>query len=223
MKFFKLRHLTVVCPECETVFATFELARTPPVDKNTPIEADLHRILPDPELRAALLATCPNCLHTWWLSSFSEHYFLPQVVPDTPPLEPSKKFAHAVQTGRKNNVHFLDRAVLALNGYWCSREEGLTGEKFLKLARTEMAAALKDTSWVGNRGRYNYLMAEILRLLGEFAEADQYYQKVDRNSRLPRELTEKMRSFAQGGNKAPVRLPPHSVEEIFVPKSAVSA
>lgn len=223
MKFFKLRHLTVVCPDCQTIFATFELARNPPVDRDTPIEADLHRILPDATLRAALLATCPNCIYTWWLSSFSEHYLLPQVVADSPPLEPSKKFAHAVQSGRKNNVHFLDRAVLALNGYWCCREEGQDGEKFLKLAKAEMASALADNSWRGNRSRYNYLMAEVLRLLGEFKEADVYYQQVGRSANLPNELVEKMRMFASGGNKAPVRLPPHIVEEIFVPKSAVSA
>lgn len=222
IKFFKLRQLSLVCPDCETVFASFELARTPPVERNTPVETDLHRVLPDPELRAALLATCPNCLYTWWLSSFSEHHFLPQLVPDAPPLEPSKKFAHAVQTGRKKNVHFLDRGVLALNGYWCSREEGKDGEKFLKLAKLELTSALADETWFGNRPRYNYILAEVLRLSGEFAEADKYYQQV-KGANLPREMVEKMRSFAASGNKAPVRLPPHLVEEIFVPKAAIGA
>lgn len=223
MKFFKLKHISVVCPECETIFATMELARTPEITRDTPIEADLHRVLPDAELRAALLATCPNCIYTWWVSAFAAHYYLPQVVPDSPPLQPSKKFAHAVQTGRKHNVHSLDRAVLALNGYWCSREEGLDDIKFLKLAKNELLAALNDPDWVGNRSRYNYIMGEVLRLLGEAREAVRYFEKVDRNAQLPAELLEKMRNFAASGNKNPIRLPPHIVEEIFVPRNAASA
>ncbi len=123
-KFFKLRQITVSCPLCETVFATYEVVRMPNMTRETPVEADLHRILPDPELRSNLLAMCPNCVYTYWLTSFAPHYFLPQVVADSPPVEPSKKFAHAVQSARKVNNHALDRSILALNGYWCAREEG---------------------------------------------------------------------------------------------------
>ncbi len=223
MKFFKLRQLTLVCPACQTVFATFELARTPPVAADTPMETDLHRILPDAQLRAALLATCPNCIYTWWLSSFREHHYLPQIVPDSPPLEPSKKFAHAVQTGRKSGVSLLDRAVLALNGYWCAREQGAETIKFLKLAKVELAGALADQSWVGNRSRYNYIEGEVCRLLGEFEEADKYYALVDKSSGLPAELITKMRSFAASGNKNPIRLPPHLVQVIFMQPNAASA
>ena len=215
MKFFKLRHLTVVCPECQTIFATYEVARLPAIDLTTPIESDLHRILPDPELRSSLLAMCPNCIYTWWLSSFKEHFYLPQVVPDSPPTEPAKKFAHAVASGRKHNVHTLDRAVLALNGYWCAMEEGVDGSKFLTLAKNELAAALADPSWAGNRSRYNYVMGEILRLSGEYDGAIKCYEQVDSSAGLPTELVAKMKEFALYGNKSTVKLPPHIVGIVF--------
>jgi hypothetical protein len=231
IKFFKLRQITVTCPLCETVFATYEMVRMPIMTRDTPVEADLHRILPDPELRSNLLAMCPNCVYTYWLTSFAPHYFLPQVVPDSPPVEPSKKFAHAVHSARKVNNHALDRAVLALNGYWCSREEDMDairgleggGEKFLRLAKVELTAALSDNDWAGNRSRYNYVMAEILRLLGEFPQALEFYRMVDRKSGLPFELVDRMQRFAQDGNKNPIRLPPHIVEAIFVPAMAQTA
>jgi len=221
-KFFKLRQITVTCPLCETVFATFEVVRMPAMTRETPVEADLHRILPDALLRSNLLAMCPNCVYTYWLTSFAPHYFLPQVVPDSPPVEPSKKFAHAVQSARQVNNHALDRAILALNGYWCSREEGVAGggEKFLRLAKVELTAALSDNEWRGNRSRYNYVMGETLRLLGEFPQALEFYQQVDRKSGLPFELVDRMQRFAQDGNKNPIRLPPHIVETIFVPTIA---
>ncbi|MBS1990990.1 MAG: hypothetical protein JSS83_10760 [Cyanobacteria bacterium SZAS LIN-3] len=190
--------------------------------RETPVEADLHRILPDALLRSNLLAMCPNCVYTYWLTSFPPHYYLPQVVPDSPPVEPSRKFAHAVQSARQVNNHALDRAILALNGYWCSREEGVAGggEKFLRLAKVELTAALSDNEWSGNRSRYNYVMAETLRLLGEFPQALEFYQQVDRKSGLPFELVDRMQRFAQEGNKNPIRLPPHIVEAIFVPTIA---
>jgi hypothetical protein len=224
-KFFKLRQITVTCPLCETVFATYEVVRMPSMDRDTPVESDLHRILPDPELRSNLLAMCPNCVYTAWLTAFAPHYFLPQVVPDSPPVEPSKKFAHAVQSARKVNNHALDRSILALNGYWCSREEGTEGggEKFLKLARVELTAALSDKDWAGNRSRYNYVMGEILRLLGDFEQAAVFYKMVDRKCGLPFELVDRMHRFAREGNKSPIRLPPHIVEAIFVPRMTQTA
>ncbi len=217
MKFFKLRHLTVVCPECQTIFATYEVARMPAIDTTTPVESDLHRILPDAELRSSLLAMCPNCIYTWWLSSFKEHFYLPQVVPDSPPTEPAKKFAHAVASGRKHNVHALDKAVLALNGYWCAKEQGVDGARFLALAKSELQTALTDDSWAGNRSRYNYVMGEIARLTGDFALAVNHFEKVDKTAGLPTELVSKMQEFAVSGNKSSVRLPPHIVGMIFVP------
>jgi hypothetical protein len=216
VKFFKLRQMTVVCPECQTIFATWEVARLPAMTANTPVESDLHRVMPDPELRAWLLAMCPNCIYTWWLSAFKEHFFLPAVVPDTPPTEPSRKFAHAVATGRKHNVHALDRAVLALNGYWCAREEGVDGGKFLALAKSELKAALADPGWTGNRSRYNYVMGEVCRMSGDFAAALEHYNLVDRSAGLHQELVARMKEYALAGNKNAVKLPPHIVESIFV-------
>jgi hypothetical protein len=211
-KFFKLRQITVTCPLCETVFATYEVVRMPVMTRDTPVESDLHRIL-------------PNCVYTAWLTAFAPHYFLPQVVPDSPPVEPGKKFAHAVQSARKVNNHALDRSILALNGYWCSREEGAEGggEKFLKLARVELAAALSDNEWAGNRSRYNYVMGEILRLLGDFEQAAAFYKMVDRKCGLPFELVDRMHRFAREGNKTPIRVPPHIVEAVFVPRVTQTA
>lgn len=226
-RFFKMRQITVTCPLCETVFATYEVVRMPSIIRDTPVEADLHRILPDALLRSNLLAMCPNCVYTAWLTGFSQHYFLPAVVPDSPPVEPCKKFAHAVQSARKVNNHALDRAILALNGYWCAREEGgeaeAGAEKFLQLARVELTAALADNDWAGNRSRYNYVMGEILRLLGDFEQAMVFYKRVDRKCGLPFELVDRMHRFAREGNKNPIRLPPHIVEAVFVPRMAQSA
>jgi hypothetical protein len=187
------------------------------------MEADLHRILPDAQLRAALLGMCPNCIYTWWLTSFQEHYMLPQIVPDSPPVNPSKKFAHAVHSGRQFKVHSLDQGILALNGYWCSREEGLDGSKFLLLAKANLQLALADKSWAGNRARYNYILGEVHRLLGEFGDAQSCFEKVDKQAQLPKELVERMSMYAASGNKSPIRLPPHMVEAVFLQKRMASA
>lgn len=223
LSFFKLRQISVKCPSCETPFATFELARTPAVTAQTPMEADLHRVLPDAHLRAALIAMCPSCIYTWWLTSFQEFHLLPQVVADSPPVSPSKKFAHAVHSGRQFEVHAVDQAVLALNGYWCSREEGMDGKKFLQLAKVQLIQALADNDWSGNRSRYAYILGEVHRLLGEFGEARFRYEQVDKMAGLPLELVDRMTMFAANGNNNPVRLPPHMVEAIFLNKRSATA
>ncbi len=93
----------------------------------------------------------------------------------------------------------------------------------MRLARVELTAALSDNEWSGNRSRYNYVMGEILRLLGEFEQAAFFYKKVDRKCGLPFELVDRMHRFAREGNKNPIRLPPHIVEAIFVPNMAQTA
>ena len=176
----------MICPKCEAVFATTQVARKPSISGESRVEADLHRILPDSAIRAAALATCPECIYTWWLSSFAQSFVLPQMAPDSPPVENSKKFGHAVLTGRSEGAHALDTAVIALNGYWCAREDHQNGDKWLELVIKDLTKALEDESWFGNRSRYNYILAEVLRLSGDFHSALRFFNQVDRTSLLPR-------------------------------------
>ncbi|MBZ0188912.1 MAG: hypothetical protein K8F91_21895, partial [Candidatus Obscuribacterales bacterium] len=158
----------------------------PKISLESKVEADLHRVLPDAFIRSSLLATCPECIYTWWQSAFRNSFMLPTMVADAPPVSNSKKFAHAVLTGRKEGAHALDRAMVALNGYWCAKEEFLEGNKWLELASRELKEALADESWVGNRGRYHYIMGEVFRLLSDFDSALESFSKVTRRSALPK-------------------------------------
>ncbi|MEZ4543417.1 MAG: hypothetical protein R3C24_05900 [Cyanobacteriota/Melainabacteria group bacterium] len=91
MKIYTLRRICVVCPECDLIFATSQVARMPAVSRDSKVEADLHRILPDSAVRAALLGTCPECFFTWWLSAFGQSPVLPQMAPDAPPVADSEE------------------------------------------------------------------------------------------------------------------------------------
>ena len=227
---FVLRPESVICPACNTVFATPNIVRMPNMTRDSKVEADLHRVLPDPIIRSAFVAICPACIYAWWFSAFASHYIIPDLVPETPDVELSKKFAHAVLTGRNNSSHSLDRATLALNGCWCSRESHtvagtLNSEEYaadntrwLTLAAQELDVALKDEEWSGNRNRYMYMMGEILRQLGDFDTALLYLNLVDRRSMLPRQLVEHQKQMTVARQAQPVTLPPHLVEEIFLPK-----
>ncbi len=215
---FVLQTVSVQCPECEVVFATDMLAHTPNMTKDTPVETDLHRILPHPSVRAALIAMCPACLYTNWYSSFVEDSLIPFMAVAPAEVAFSKKFAHAVLTGRKIGAHHLDRALFALNGSWCACEAGEPCEKWLELAGQELESALADDSWTGNRSRYQYIMGEICRLLGDFHGAVRHYNQVDRKSQLPKSLVDHQRQEAINGNSKPVQLPPEYVEAIFFPK-----
>jgi hypothetical protein len=230
---FIIREASVVCPSCYTPFATPQLADMPDLTPQTVVEADLHRVLPDAAIRGALIAICPACIYTWWSTAFAAHFFVPQMLVPSPAIESAKKFAHAVLTGRKNGAHALDRALLALNGCWCSREtyaslgddkaEEAQAEniKWMKLAVQELEEALNDDSWNGNRSRYSYMMGEMLRQLGDFHKAVKYLDLVDRKSMLPFELIRHQREMAVNGQSEPVQLPPHLVEQIFMPKPLI--
>lgn len=227
---FHIRAESVICPACNVVFATPNIAKMPNLTRDSQVEADLHRVLPDPFIRAAFIAICPACIHAWWFSAFAPHYIIPDLVPETPDVELPKKFAHAVLTGRKSGAHALDRATLALNGCWCAREAyaqagTLDSEEYaadnvrwLTLAAQELDEALRDQDWNGNRNRYMYMMGEILRQLGDFGSAMKYLEAVDRRSRLPRQLVEHQKQMTAASQSQPVTLPPHLVEEIFLPK-----
>ena len=225
---------SIICPSCLTPFATPLLESMPDITPTTVVEADLHRVLPDAAIRGALIAICPACIYTWWASAFGKHFFVPDLLVPSPEIEYPKKFAHAVLTGRKNGSHALDRALLALNGCWCARETYIgasaeqlgdykaDNERWLTLAASEFEAALADSSWRGNRSRYSYIYAEVLRQLGDFHGAVRYFDVVDRDSLLPAELVRHQRKLAVDGNPVSIVLPPHLVEQIFLPKPLIS-
>lgn len=221
MKLYTLKQSTVICPKCELTFATTQVAKMPKIALDSRVEADLHRVLPDAAIRASLIAMCPECVYTWWLSAFAPHFMLPQMVPDSPPIDNAKKFGHAVASGRKFGAHSLDRAIVALNGYWAAREDFQVADKWLELAARELDEALNDDSWAGNRGRYQYIMGEVLRLMGDFHGAVRFYNSVDRRSVLPKELIDHQIISAKSGDSTPTFLPPHIIEAIFLPKPAV--
>ncbi|HEY9760367.1 MAG TPA: hypothetical protein V6C97_34735 [Oculatellaceae cyanobacterium] len=219
---FVIKDASVICPACEYAFATPSLHTMPNLTADSPVEADLHRILPDPAARGALIAVCPACTYAWWISAFATHHFVPELLVPAPPVEHSKKFGVAIVSGRKQKEPLLDMALLAMNGYWCAREEVAAGagnpseiSRWLKLAVKELKAAMKDESWQANTSRYNYLLGELLRQSGEFHQAVSHLQAVDRRSLLPKELVDHQIAEAKAGNAEPVMLPPRMVDQVF--------
>ncbi len=217
---FVINITSVSCPACQQVFATQTPFKLPDMNVQLPVEADLHRVLPYGAIRSALVTICPQCQYAWWTNTFNRHFFLPFGISETPTIDYAKKFAHAVFTGRKNNFHVLDRALLALNGYWCAKESHQETGKWLALAIQELAGALANTKWQGNRARYHYVIAELLRLNGQFEQALIEFDRVDSSSSLPEELISNQRSLANRENADSVLLTNEQVEEIFFPTLA---
>ncbi len=220
---FKIAKITVVCPMCSNMFATDYIESMQDLQANSIVEADLHRVIDNPKVRAALLAMCPACLYTWWFSSFKTHYFLPQLVVDSPEINCSKKFAHAILAGRQFNAHALDTAVLALNGWWSSRENHEPQKSvwnWLELSIAELTKALADKSINFNKSRYSYILAELLRQNQEFTEACNYFKQVDKRAMLPQQLIDNQFKLAIQKDSSPKFLSPEFIEQIFLPKLA---
>ncbi len=183
---FVLKEASIICPDCDYPFATLDLVSMPNLVAESAVEADLHRILDDPAIRGALIAVCPACTYSWWISAFRSHHFVPELLVPAPPIEYSKKSGNPAEIGR-----------------------------WLKLAVNELKTAMEHETWQGNTSRYSYILGELLRLMGDFHSAVSYFQKVDRRSLLPKELVEHQIAEAKAGNSQPVLLPPRMVEEIF--------
>jgi hypothetical protein len=225
---FIIQAASVVCPLCEFTFATPNLAYMPNPNRLTPVEADLHRVLPDPGVRGALVTVCPSCTYAGWLALFQTVYIIPALLVPTPLLAYSKKFGFALLSARKLNEPLLDRAILAMNGLWCAREElaaGIGNQKdvtrWYKVATIELSQAMEDKSWSGNTSRYSYILGELLRQMGDFHGAVRYLETVDRRSMLPKEVVDHQIRMAKEGNSSPILLPPYLVEKVFIlPKPA---
>jgi len=210
---------SLACPSCKQIFAAPMIEHMPPMDVMTPMETDLHRILPDGLVRSSMVAICPNCVYAWWTTSFELAGVDPESLAKTPEVEYSKKFAHAVLTGRKIQAHSIDRAILALNGYWCARECGSETMRWLTLAAQEFVTALSDEEWYGNRDRFHYLLAETYRLLGDFKNAIKEYGRVQAdNAKLPQQLIDQQKTYAMRKWPDPVALDPSFVRLIFFPE-----
>jgi len=217
---FVLRDTTLLCPTCNSMFCTKTLGSSPEITRDTEVEADLHRVLPDAAIRAAFVSMCPACGYAWWVQAFQTHPFDSRLLPRPMSLEYPKRFAHAVLTGRSNGSHNLDLALLALNGYWCSREAGNAETRFLELAHHEMDNTLKLADWEGNRGYYHYVMGEICRQLRDFKAAILHFEKVTPISDIPQELLDRQKVLAISGDSEPARMPEHIVELMFVEEGA---
>ncbi len=215
---FTLRLTTLVCPACNSMFGTFTLVGMPEITPRTWIETDLHRVLPDADLRGALVAVCPACEYASWVTAFTERVIDPRILPSAPVMQPAKKFAQAVLTGRQNKIHALDISLLALNGCWCAREAAEPHERWLALAGKELERALQDEEWQDNRHYYHYIAGEVCRQMSDFHGAVRHYNKVVPQIRLPKELIDSQKVRAIAGDCDPSLLPPHLVEQLFCPR-----
>lgn len=220
---FVLRQAIVVCPACNVSFCTPQLTHMPIITGDTPVETDLHRVLPNGAIRAALIGLCKDCGYAWWITAFKTKALLPDTLTadeySVERLEYPRKFASAFVTGKKNRCGSRELGLLALNGGWCAREAGLTHDRWLELAAEEMEKALADKSIGGNRGYYHYIMGEIYRQLRHFEKAVSHFNRVNYHSRLPRELVLRQKVQATAGDASPTRLPAYLVELLFCPGS----
>ncbi len=114
------------------------------------------------------------------------------------------------------DAHRYDLALLALEGYRCTRESGKADTRWLELAVTELLAALADEQYVSLVAYYHYLLGEIYRQLKFFQKAISHFDQVTSVSRLPQELVDLQRAKAFARNAEPQALPPHLVESLFM-------
>jgi tetratricopeptide (TPR) repeat protein len=219
---FTLRQAIVVCPTCNVSFCTPQLTHMPIITASTPVETDLHRILPNGAIRAALVGFCRGCGYAWWITSFKTKALLPDTLTadeySMERLQYPRKFASAFVTGKKIDASARELALIALNGGWCARETGLGTDRWLELAAEELERALADKSTIGNRGYYHYIMGEIYRQLKDYEKAISHFNRVNYHSRLPRELVLRQKVQATAGDSSATRLPPYLVELLFCPR-----
>lgn len=213
---FKLKDIVVVCRSCGLAFATSALVEIPPISDLDQVEADLHRVLPDPAYRAALIAVCPDCHFASWTSTFRRVGLKVEVVMRSE-CPASQKFALAVKSGREANMHPLDLAFIALNGCWAAREAGEPDDLWLELAAFEHARGLADNPLSCEEdGLGHLMMAEIWRQLKQFDRAVRHYELALKDDTVPKELIVRQRMLAKNGHSAPSMLPAAMVRQVFM-------
>lgn len=212
---FVLKYIAVSCLECHCSFATPSLLSLPPVTEYDTIEADLHRVLPDAEVRASLIAVCPHCNYATWTVRFRISGLNPEMLPEPQPIAHSKKFALAVKHAREKGVSPLDIAFIAINGLYCAREAGEDSELWLELAAYEQSRGLTEELLIPATGQDHLVMAELWRQLGSFDRALEEYALAADDDFIPRELLEQQVALAKSENTSPVTLPPYLVREMF--------
>src|SRR5579883_388129 len=185
---FILKDCTVVCSECKSLFATRILQDLPPVHESDIIEADLHRVLPDPGLRGALIAVCPYCQYAAWAGSFTGSLIRPDILLPQTQWQSSRKFALAVKHARNKGLHPLNTAYIALNGLYCARESGESDDSWLELCVYEQSRGLQSNEITGESAVDHLVMAELWRQISSFERAIAEYKRAAAYNTLPEDL-----------------------------------
>jgi hypothetical protein len=212
---FVLRECSIVCPECKSVFATRVLQDLPPVTESDTIEADLHRVLPHPGLRAALISVCPFCNYADWATKFGPSKINPALVEPAQDIQHSRRFAMAVKHARAKELHPLDIAYIALNGLYCAREAGELADSWLELCVYEQSRGLHPDVVLSETGTDHLIMAELWRQTRCFDRAVAEYQKASEDPTISPELIRHQIMIARAGDSSPTVLPPWMVRIIF--------
>jgi hypothetical protein len=210
-----LKDRSLICLDCQSIFASRVLADLPPVTVLDKVEADLHRVLPHPGLRAALVAVCPSCGYADWASRFRVSIINPVMVPPSPDLPHARKFAMAVKHARLKGINPLDIAYIALNGLYCAREAGENDESWLELCAFEQSRGLDPEEIVVETGSDHLTMAELWRQLGSFDSALDEYSKAGMDGTIPPELIRQQITLAKAGDRSPTILSPYLVRQVF--------
>lgn len=213
---FIIKDCIAVCPECLAPFFTARLEDSPPVRTNDIIEADLHRVYPDPQIRACLLALCPSCGYCSWVQNFEMHRIAEGAGKSVCTVSPSKKFALAVKSARTKQTHALDVAYLALNGLWCARESGEADNLWLELAAYEHQKGMKEHTAKPEEDGFSHLvMAELWRQLKLFDTAIEEYKLALLDPNIKKEIPQSQITLCQRKQSLPTALPARIALDLF--------
>ena len=210
-----LRKFSVTCPECQSGFSTLCLIDLPPVCDQDIIEADLHRVLPDSEMRGALVTVCPFCNHASWTVAFKRSGINPDLMPEAHEIESSKKFALAVKVARAKNINPLEIAFIAMNGLYAVREAKQSDELWVELAAYEQYRGITQETLIPPSPQDHLIMAELWRQCRQFEKAVAEYDLAAADPFIPKELISHQKMLCQAGDYTPTVLPPYIVRLVF--------
>ncbi len=205
---FELEQAVVLCPECQTPFSTEIVVHVRKANSSDVIEADMHRVFNDAELRAALLSCCPNCRYCGWASTFKPFPLKPELIRLQAKIEASKKYALAVKWAREKKVHSLDIAFIALNGLWCAREAGEPDNLWLELAIYEHEKGVSQSpSCPQDDGMTHLIMGELYRQHKDFDKALAEYELALQDESISKEILRHQAMLAKRGQYGITALP----------------